>query len=129
MLAVLDTNILVSAFWSRNGTPARIMRLALDAKILPCIDARIMHEYREVLLRPRFAFSTDEVAEMLETLETNGFSVVPTPLDLSFADETDRKFYETAKFCSAVLITGNIKHFPKEAWIVTPAEFLDAYNL
>ena len=29
-------------------------------------------------------------------------------------DESDRKFYEVAKFCHAPLITGNIKHFPDE---------------
>jgi putative PIN family toxin of toxin-antitoxin system len=129
MLAVLDTNILVSAFWSRNGTPAKILRLVLDEKIRPCFNARIIYEYREVLLRPRFQFSAEEVAEVLKTIEEVGLSVVSPPLRIPFTDEADRKFYEVARFCEAVLITGNIKHFPKETGIVTPAEFLEIHSL
>jgi predicted nucleic acid-binding protein len=39
-------------------------------------------------------------------------------------DEEDRKFYNVAKSSGAFLITGNIKHFPPESFIVTPADFL-----
>jgi predicted nucleic acid-binding protein len=34
------------------------------------------------------------------------------------------KFYDVARFSDAFLITGNIRHYPKESTIVTPAEFL-----
>ena len=41
-------------------------------------------------------------------------------------DETDKKFYEVFKFGKAkYLITGNIKHFPKEKGLVTPKEFFE----
>lgn len=46
MLAVIDANILVSALWSRNGSPAKVLSLVLNGKVIPCIDSRIMHEYR-----------------------------------------------------------------------------------
>ena len=49
MLVVIDTNVLVSAFWSRDGVPAQIMALLLNQKIVPCYDERIMQEYEEVL--------------------------------------------------------------------------------
>jgi predicted nucleic acid-binding protein len=39
-------------------------------------------------------------------------------------DETDRKFFDVAKACEAVLITGNRKHYPQDPLIITPAEFV-----
>lgn len=33
MLAVIDTNILVSALWSRNGSPAKVLSLVLNGKV------------------------------------------------------------------------------------------------
>jgi hypothetical protein len=42
---------------------------------------------------------------------------------MKLPDESDRKFYDAAKACHAILITGNQKHFPKENFIVSPAEF------
>jgi hypothetical protein len=33
-------------------------------------------------------------------------------------------FYEAAKECGAILITGNIRHYPAEPFIKTAAEFL-----
>ena len=39
-------------------------------------------------------------------------------------DESDRKFYDAAKFCNAYLLTGNKKHYPKDPLVLSPAEFL-----
>jgi len=39
-------------------------------------------------------------------------------------DETDRIFYDTAKNTASILITGNIRHYPNEKFILTPTEFL-----
>jgi len=38
-------------------------------------------------------------------------------------DESDRTFYDTAKTCGAVLVTGNMRHYPSESFIMTPAKF------
>ncbi len=43
-------------------------------------------------------------------------------------DEDDLVFYEVVmekRDDDAYLITGNIKHFPKRSYIVTPAEMMD----
>lgn len=43
-------------------------------------------------------------------------------------DLKDLPFYEVVmekRDDGAYLVTGNIKHFPKEPYIVTPREFLD----
>jgi len=125
MLAVIDTNVLVSAFWSKNGNPAKILDLVLTGKLKPCFDHRILIEYRTVLTRPRFEFSSSEADAVLQIIEEMGYSVVPEPLNISFIDEADKKFYEVAKFCNAKLITGNMKHFPEDTDILTPADFLN----
>lgn len=125
MLVVIDTNILVSALWSRNGAPAKIMSMVVRGVLIPCFDYRIMTEYREVLQRPKFGFSKGEVNSLLDWFESNGRSVVADPLDDVFIDEADKKFYEVAKFCGAVLVTGNLKHFPEDPQIVSVTDFLE----
>lgn len=125
MLAVIDTNVLVSALWSRNGGPAKVMAMVLNGLIKPCYDYRILSEYRAVLNRPKFKFNTDEIKELIGFIEMIGISVVPEPLDVKFVDEEDKKFYEVAKYCNAVLITGNIKHFPEEPFVMTVTDFLN----
>ena len=124
MFAVLDTNVLVSAFWSRDGKPARIISLVQNSLITPCFDSRIMEEYRGVLQRKKFGFEKWEINHFLAQIKSDGLSVVPVPLQLSLIDETDRKFYETAKHCNAWLITGNIRHYPRDPLVVSPAIFL-----
>ena len=129
MLVVIDTNIIVSALWSRNGAPARILSLIISGDLIPCYDYRILSEYKEVLTRPKFKFTSGEVNALLDWIAYNGRSVVAEPLNVDFTDEADKKFYEVAKFCDAKLITGNIKHFPKDKAVMTVSEFLERYNL
>lgn len=56
----------------------------------------------------------------------NGISVIPDEIkDVSFErDETDRKFYEVALFCNAILVTGNLAHYPENKNIILPRESL-----
>ena len=53
--------------------------------------------------------------------------MVAEPIDTEFIDESDKKFYEVAKFCEAKLITGNIKHFPEDEIVITVSEFFEKY--
>ena len=125
MLVVIDTNILVSALWSRNGAPARVVSMVLTGDIVPCYDYRILCEYREVLQRPKFGFSKSEINSLLDWFEACGRSVLAEPLEDVFVDEADKKFYEVAKFCGAVLVTGNLKHFPEDPLVMSVADFLE----
>ena len=124
MMVVIDTNVLVSAFWSKKGTPAQILALVQNGRLTPCYDSRIFAEYRRVLRRPKFNFSEWEITGVLTQIESDGVSVVPCPLTAPFTDEEDRKFYEVARHCNATLITGNLKHFPKDELVQSAAEFL-----
>ena len=125
---VLDTNIVVSAFWSEKGNAADILRMFADKKLLPCYDAHIMAEYKTVLSRPRLAFGRAAVGTFINGMRTGGLPVSVKPSSVVFADETGRKFYDVAKACGATLITGNIRHYPIEAFIKTAAAFLAEYG-
>jgi putative PIN family toxin of toxin-antitoxin system len=125
MLVVIDTNILVSALWSKSGAPARAVGLVLSGQLTPCYDHRIMLEYRQVLQRPKFRFRPAEINALLDWFKQSGRSVVPASLDITFVDEADRKFYEVAKYCGAVLITGNLKHFPSDDAVMSVSDFLE----
>ena len=125
MLVVLDTNILVSSLWSKNGAPARVVSMILTGQLIPCYDYRILMEYRQVLSRPRFNFSDGEIDSLLEWIETSGRSIVADPINDPFIDESDKKFYEVAKFCGAILITGNLKHFPNDPQVMNVSSFLE----
>ena len=125
MLVVIDTNILVSALWSKSGAPARAGGLVLSGQLTPCYDHRIMLEYRQVLQRPKFCFRPAEVNALLDWFRQIGRSVVPAPVDVPFVDEADRKFYEVAKYCGAILITGNLKHFPEDDAVMSVSDFLE----
>lgn len=125
MLVVIDTNILVSALMSRNGAPARVVSMVLSERLTPCFDYRILCEYREVLQRPKFGFTSGEVNSLLDWIEHYGRSVVAEPLDGVFIDESDKKFYEVAKFCGADLVTGNLKHYPEDPQVMSVTAFLE----
>lgn len=128
MLVVIDTNILVSALWSSSGAPARAVGLVLSGQLIPCYDHRIMVEYRQVLQRPKFRFRPAEINALLDWFKQTGRSVVPAPVDIPFVDEADRKFYEVAKYCNAILITGNLKHFPNDDSVMSVSDFLGRNN-
>jgi putative PIN family toxin of toxin-antitoxin system len=121
---VLDTNILVSALWTPSGNPARILAMMPGGQIVPCYNHEIMIEYRTVLERPKLKFSSVKTEAILRELMHYGFSVVVGASAGPFRDESDRKFYDVAKACDAFLITGNKKHYPNAAFILTPLEFL-----
>jgi len=126
---VIDTNILVSALWTPDGNASTIFSLVLTDKIVPCFNLHILNEYRIVLSRPRFAFPANQVNELLSEIANRGLSVIIIPSTVELPDESDRKFYDTAKYCEAYLITGNIRHYPKDPMILSPARFLDTLGL
>ena len=129
MFVVIDTNILISAFWSRNGNSAKIIGLIQHGVITPCYDYRILEEYEEVLSRPKFGFDEWEINDFLAQIKHEGMSIVAKTIDISFVDESDKKFYEVAKQCNATLITGNLKLFPPDKFITSPADFLNHFTL
>ena len=121
---VLDTNVLVSALWSKNGNPYKIVEMIFMKEIMPFFNDDIIEEYYEVLFREKLNFSKDEVKGLLNEMTNNGIFAELVISDVLFIDESDRKFYDIAKTNEAILVTGNIMHYPKEPFIFSPLEFL-----
>lgn len=103
--------------------------LAFDDPIIPVYNSDILKEYREVLLRPKFHLTKEIVNIIIESLEIRGINIETEKIDIILPDPKDRVFYEVVleerKSKEAYLITGNIKHFPIETFIVTPRKMLD----
>lgn len=127
--AVIDTNVLVSAMLKWNSVPGNVMELVFDGPIIPVYNPEILKEYHDVLSRPKFRFTKDIIDTVLETLENRGICIEAESLDIMLPDPKDRVFYEVTleqrKTEDAYLVTGNIKHFPAETFIVTPRQMLD----
>lgn len=123
----MDTNVLVSALLSPEGTPARVFDLVLNKQLLMCFDSRIIAEYETVLGRPKFGFDRKKVRDLLRYITETGLSVIPVPSKMHMPDEDDRKFYDVAKSCGAILVTGNTKHFPKKPFILSAAQFFEKF--
>ena len=125
---VLDTNVLVSALLA-NGPPAIILDLIADDKLKPFYNDFIIAEYWNVLHRPKFDFQPFQVSRMIDDIVRTGIVVeIHEPSVIKLADEDDRIFLDITKVSGAFLITGNIKHFPSEPFIMTPTNFLKAYQ-
>ena len=123
---VFDTNILVSALWSKQGNPYKVVEKLLSEGMILYYTDEMIEEYEEVLCREKFGFSKDQVESLLQELIKNGVLTVTIASTEIFTDETDRKFFDTAKANDATLITGNTKHYPSQSFVVTPREFLQA---
>ena len=126
---VLDTNVLVSALWSEQGNPYRVLEMFLNDEIMLYYNTEIIEEYSEVLHRDRLGFSDEKVLGLLLEITEKGVLVDAPNSSIPFVDEDDRKNYDTAKASGAIVVTGNKKHYPNESMILSPAEFLDSFKL
>lgn len=131
--AVIDTNVLVSALLSSREDTATVQVIVrvIRGEIIPVYSNAIIKEYREVLSRKKFDFSGDAVSYLLSAFEKFGIFFDPDPSEIVLPDRKDLPFYEVVlgkRDVDVYLVTGNIKHFPKEPFVVTPRELLDILN-
>jgi putative PIN family toxin of toxin-antitoxin system len=122
---VLDTNILVSSLITLKGNCSAILKLALERKILIFYSTEILNEYKLVLHRPKLSFAPRKIKTHINLFLRKGVAMETEKSTIEMIDESDRKFYDLHKAADAILITGNIKHFPKENSIMKPADFLE----
>ena len=88
---------------------------ACEAKVL--YDARILEEYRRVLIRPKFkAIDPTRIEELLSRIEHLGEVVLAVAhWDGVMPDEDDRQFVEVAIAGGAdAIITGNLRDYPAD---------------
>lgn len=130
MRVVIDTNVLVSAALNPHGSPARIVDAVLAGSLTLLHDDRVLSEYREVLLRPVFAFSPERVQALLDFLTVRGEHVSGKEIGVVLPDPDDLPFLQVAVAGLAeALITGNIRHYrpirgKHRVRVLTPVEFL-----
>ena len=122
--AVFDTNVIVSALLSRNGNPANIYRMFLAGTLTLVYCEEILIEYKDVLYRPHLKIFPSDADIVMAAISQHGERVSVITDTNPMLDEDDRIFYDTAKNTGAYLITGNIKHYPSEPFILTPSAFL-----
>ena len=125
--AVLDTNVLVSAFLTKQTDAATVIVLELIQKgiIIPMYNNDILAEYSEVLSRSRFGFAPDKVSELTGLIKRIGLDCERVPVNCLMPDPDDLVFYEVALSREdSYLVTGNLKHFPKNGRVVSPADML-----
>ncbi|MDE6437775.1 MAG: putative toxin-antitoxin system toxin component, PIN family, partial [Muribaculaceae bacterium] len=116
IFAVVDTNVIVSSFLSRDGSsnPAKIIVSIIEGTITPLYNDEILAEYFEVLSRPRFHFSHARIIKFISLFRNLGINTNRTVMtDEIFPDPDDAVFYEVKMSVDdSYLVTGNLKHFP-----------------
>lgn len=114
MLAVVDTNVLVSALLRPTGPPGAVVRAMAECKLTPMVCHAAMVEYGEALRRPRFQFLATDVDELLAIaahqamwIEVPGYTG-----ETELPDPSDWPFIACALGAQCPLITGNAKDIP-----------------
>ena len=127
--AVIDTNVLISAMLKWNSVPGNVLEFTFSGTIVPVLNEHIVREYREVLSRPKFKFPKDIIDTIVSEIERLGIYIDAPELEVELPDPKDRVFYEVVmeerNTEDAYLVTGNLKHFPEEPFVVTPRQMSD----
>ena len=72
--AVIDTNVLVSAMLAvrPDSATVRVLEHLVNGDIVPMFNAEVVAEYREVLRRPKFGFSEDDIVAVIDLVVKGG---------------------------------------------------------
>ena len=132
--AVLDTNILVSAFITPRGTPAKLLHAWREEQFDLVTSPPILIELQEALRRPkihiRYNLSREDIHNFLTLLASATVIVSGTaPVSAPIQDLDDLIILATAiESQAAYLVTGDkeLLHLERcqSVHIITPAAFL-----
>ena len=79
-----------------------------------------------MLHRAKFKLSEEQISTVIEHVKENGIDSSRFPYAGEMPDEDDRVFYEICLSKEdSFLVTGNLKHFPKEPQVITAAEMME----
>ena len=128
-LAVLDTNVIVSAGVAPGGTPSKlVLEWALRGKIQAVTSSSVVAEYWQVARREKFRRYGFPPYWLEFLIEESLRLPDPAPWPLALSDPKDAPFLALADASGAWLVTGNLKHFPKSArkgvTVLSPADYL-----
>lgn len=127
---VVDTNVIVSAFgW--HGKPEEIIRLIVKGRLINFITAEILNELRRVIGYPKFDFSEELQAEILETMFCiSTFTETDETIVVVKEDPPDNRILECAISAGAEFVISGDKHLLNLTdfmgiKILTPDSFLE----
>jgi uncharacterized protein len=128
-LAVLDTNVIVSAGIKPDGPPAKlVMDWVLEGQVQLVTSPWNVKEYRGIAERPKFhRFGFPPL--WLEFLIEESMRL-PDPVRWLHAgpDPKDLPFLALAHSAGAWLVTGNPRHFPEDmregVTVLSPTDYL-----
>jgi putative PIN family toxin of toxin-antitoxin system len=114
MLKVVpDTNILISAFIS-EGPEYEIIKLAKLGKMHLIVSHDLLWEFEEVLSRPKFGFTSEQVKCALTEIEKISEIVeIENELEVVKEDPDDNKIVETAVKGKADYLVSGDNHLLK----------------
>ena len=129
LYAVIDTNVLVSALLNINSNPGKVLLSVFNSETRPLLNAEIIAEYRDVLAREKFHFPAETVDIVMNRLAAVSMNINAAEGEFSeITDPKGRCFFAvtmTGRLSEdALLVTGNIRHFPAKPFVVTPAQFV-----
>lgn len=138
MRLVIDTNVIVAAFRSRNGASSLLLRFVDQGVVTPLCSTALFLEYEAVLsredTRKATGHSLEDIAAVMSAL-----AVVSEGVDISFrtrpmlADAADEMVLEAAlNGVAEAIVTHNVKDFrPVRKLglsIATPGEIVRRLN-
>ena len=96
--AVIDTNVIVSAYITKNleAATSKLWEAVLQCKLTPIYNEEILSEYSEVLRRKKFGIPEHLIKWALDKIVTNGVRGERVLSDEFFPDPKDVVFYEVA---------------------------------
>ena len=132
---ILDTNVVISSLIQKNY-PYLIVDYCIDGHASICLSNPILHEYIEVLARPKFAkfldFKTNADFLIARLSEIATIYEPKSTLNI-IGDEPDNRLLELAQTCEAdFIITGNTSDFIMETFgktkIISPKEYWEEFK-
>ena len=128
-LAVLDTNVIVSAGIKPDGAPAKILLdWVLEGQVQVVTSPAVMAEYREVVRRPKFHRYGFPPIWLEFLIEESLWLADPESRVHRCPDPKDVPFLALAHAAGAWLVTGNLRHFPETVrngvTVLSPTDYL-----
>jgi len=129
VIIVCDTNVLISGVLFA-GNSREILRLASHGVVTNMISPEILREAEEVLLRPKFSLSPEQVLGIVALFRDTFELVIPSHrVNAVHSDPDDNRILEAASAANADFIITGDKHLldlieRQDIPIISPAQFM-----
>ena len=133
MKAVLDTNVLISAYVFPGGKPETVYRLALEGRLEIGTSLALLAEFGRVLGQ-KFGWVPDQVEAAVAQVARIAAVVEPSEtIHVIKADPADDRVLEAARAFGADMIVSGDRHLLdlgtwSEIEVLSPAEFIARWS-